>query len=439
MSQARAAAPPPPPPPAATPAGTPGPAAIPATPAAPATPAEGAGTGRLTRGIPGHLRRWRILAALAILAFTALTAGQLVLGVDATRQAGADAEQVIRVQDIKVDLLRADALATNAFLVGGLEPREQRAAYDEALGAAMRTISAAARAQSADEKALSELSALVLRYGSTMEVARANNRQGLPVGAAYLRQASADLRGDGMALVDAMLDANTTRADRALANQHPFWVAIPGVLVIAGLVLLNQWLAARFHRRINVGLALAAAVVAVITTSAVTVATQQAVENSTLRRGDYADLTSHAVARSAANAAKSSESLRLIARGSGQAFEDAWIEQDRIVTDNLPADLLTAWAAYTAAHEELVASDEAGDWDRAVDIATHPAQGSSPAFAAFDGALAAEITAKSERVSTTLSAGALNPLVVALVAVLGGLGATGAAWRGLSRRLEEYL
>ena len=48
-------------------------------------------------------------------------------------RAEADTAQLIRVQQIQTNLLTADATATNAFLVGGLEPPAQRAAYDQAL------------------------------------------------------------------------------------------------------------------------------------------------------------------------------------------------------------------------------------------------------------------------------------------------------------------
>ncbi len=42
-------------------------------------------------------------------------------------RAEADTAQLIRVQQIQTNLLIADATATNAFLVGGLEPPAQRA------------------------------------------------------------------------------------------------------------------------------------------------------------------------------------------------------------------------------------------------------------------------------------------------------------------------
>ena len=45
-------------------------------------------------------------------------------------RAEASARQLIRVQKIQTDLLTADATATNAFLIGGLERPAQRATYD---------------------------------------------------------------------------------------------------------------------------------------------------------------------------------------------------------------------------------------------------------------------------------------------------------------------
>jgi hypothetical protein len=109
-------------------------------------------------------------------------------------RAEADTAQLIRVQQIQTNLLAADATATNAFLVGGLEPPAQRAAYDDALTTTGALIAEAARAQPADADALAALNQGVVAYAGTIEQARANNRQGLPIGAQYLRTASAQLR-----------------------------------------------------------------------------------------------------------------------------------------------------------------------------------------------------------------------------------------------------
>ena len=56
-----------------------------------------------------------------------ITAGLQVLAWQANRAAADNTEQLVRVQNIQSTLFRADALATNAFLIGGLEPPAQRA------------------------------------------------------------------------------------------------------------------------------------------------------------------------------------------------------------------------------------------------------------------------------------------------------------------------
>ena len=62
---------------------------------------------------------------------SALAAGQAFRSADgALERAGANADQLVRIQAIQTNLVQADADATNAFLVGGLEPAGQRADYD---------------------------------------------------------------------------------------------------------------------------------------------------------------------------------------------------------------------------------------------------------------------------------------------------------------------
>ena len=146
MSQATQGAPAPQPaaPPTAAVVGTPAP-----TPAAPgtgrATAYESLGTSReddvarrQAAQVPTTLNRLRLGAIVVCLLFGAVTGLQLALSWQANRTAAADTEQLIRVQGIKTNLLRADALATNAFLIGGLEPAEQRAAYDDAIDQTVR-------------------------------------------------------------------------------------------------------------------------------------------------------------------------------------------------------------------------------------------------------------------------------------------------------------
>ena len=264
---------------------------------------------------------------------------QLALSWQANRTAAADTEQLIRVQGIKTNLLRADALATNAFLVGGLEPAEQRAAYDDAIDQTCAPITDAAEAQPADRAALNALSSAVLDYAGDMELARANNRQGLPVGGAYLRKASSELRSTPCRSSTSWSTPTPTRRRDAMGAHHPWLVFLPAVLApwcCCGSPTAGS--ARRFHRRVNVGHRRSPS-----SPSASSAIVAALVVNGQQNQNDELHATARSrpwstgsTARTAANDAKANESLRLIARGSGQAFEDAWVAAAAIVDQALP-------------------------------------------------------------------------------------------------------
>ena len=71
-----------------------------------------------------------------------------------------------------------------------------------------------------------------------------------------------------------------------------------------------------------------------------------------------------ATARTAANDAKANESLRLIARGSGQAYEDAWTAAaatvDQALTDPTLSGSQGTWETYKSQHAEIVDLDNGG-------------------------------------------------------------------------------
>ncbi|MEO9067509.1 MAG: hypothetical protein ABI281_05240, partial [Caldimonas sp.] len=310
-----------------------------------------AGTSTTT---PGWLARWRLAIAAVCIVASAVTALMLFNTWQDTRAASADTAQLVRVQTIKVDLLRADALATNAFLVGGLEPAEQRAAYDTALREVERTLTDAAQAQPADRAALAALNEAVLTYTSSMELARANNRQGFPVGAAYLTQASTGLRSTALPLVDNLVTANQQRSRDAMSPLPWILVVIPGLLALLALGYLNQQMALRFRRRFNVGIVAAGAAALIMVALAGVAAGRQSSQDSTLLKGSYATVVDGVIARSAANDAKANESLRLIARGSGATYEKKWTAAATTIVAKTSGDALGSvsrpWRTYAAAH-----------------------------------------------------------------------------------------
>ena len=147
-----------------------------------------------------------------------------------------------------------------------------------------------------------------------------------------------------------------------MGAQQPLLLLLPGLAAFALLFWVNRQLAARFRRRFNVGIVAAAAAIAVLTLVAVVVSQGQRSANQDLRDGPYKDAVDAASARTAGNDAKANESLRLIKRGSGQVYEDAWAAADRKVRNTTSAD--AAWARYEAVHREIVRLDTNGRWDR---------------------------------------------------------------------------
>lgn len=427
----------------------PGPTTPTTTPAAGPTSARPAAASRrraiarrLLHGTPGRMRLLAALGVLAALLVGAACANALLTSRAAVERAANNTAQVIRVQTIHVQLLRADALATNAFLVGGLEPAEQRAKYDVAISAASRSIAEAAAAQPADGRALGALADRVRAYATLVEQARANNRLGLPVGAQYLKEASAGLRADAIPIVQTITRANEGRAqaefDRADSSEQLF-LGVAGLLAILGIAL---WLARTTHRYLNGSLtgALGLLLVALILAASTVGDTGQTTAG--VARGDYATAVALANVSTAANDARANESLTLIARGSGAAFEKAWVADDKLVRTNLDVsvpDLATQWGEYADTHREVRRLDDDGDWEGAVALATTTkADGSAAVFEAFDEqATDSRDRASTQAVDELSGLGGWTPLytvVVSLAALL-------ACWlvvRGLGRRIEEY-
>ncbi len=401
-------------------------------------------------GTPGRLRAIGILSVVATLLF-GLAAGQAFRSADgALGRAAANSDQLVRIQAIQTNVVQADADATNAFLVGGLEPAAQRADYTGAVASAARLVAEAAQNQPADGAALGALNTSLVAYTSQVEQARANNRQGLPVGAQYLKGASADLRADALPLLTNLTRANEARVNEEFdrAARAALWIVVAGLLALTVLVLSQVWLARRTRRYLNVPMAAGALLVLVtlVLGTAGLLAVKSDVDGT--RDGVYAATLSTAQARIAGFDAKSNESLTLIARGSGSAFEEAWQASSDAVTTELdtlasnPASSALStlpWPEYVTVHEEIRARDDGGDWEGAVELATGQGSGTGNAtFAAFDTASDGQLAELSAQTSQQLDdTGGWLPFA-GVLGVLAGVVAALCAWWGVSMRLEEY-
>ena len=420
-------------------------AVAPTTSAAPPTaaPAPPAAAPRSGMDTPRRLR----LLSLGVVVLGVLTGlvGALVFSALAysLARAEADTDQLVRVQQIQTNLLIADATATNAFLIGGLEPPAQRAQYDTALTTTGALIAQAARAQPADADALAALNQQVVAYTGAIEQARANNRQGLPVGAQYLRSASAQLRAEALPIADNLVSANAERARDRMETWIGLAFVIFAALALAALVVAQVWLARRFRRTFNRGMVAASVLLLVLLAGGVALLLNLNGAVGAIQDGSFAAVNRAAGARIEANNAKSNESLTLIARGSGAAFETAWQNSTANVTDDLgrlgSAAPTAEWNAYLDVHSRIRALDGEGKWDEAVALATGTGKGSAnTVFNAFDARLADTLNRATADAASGLSGRQPGLVIAAILALLGGLGVALLARSGIAVRLREY-
>jgi hypothetical protein len=434
--------------------------ANPAT-AAPGTvigPASGAATttpaGRFSAGLattPGRLALATTVAVVAclVLAVTGFLAGNGQSA--ALRDAQRDAAQLVGTQELRNHLVATDATATNAFLVGGLEPTEARASYETSLSEAAQAVpSLAATARGAGEAAnLATVADSVQRYAGLVESARANNRQGFPVGAAYLDQASAALREEVLPTIDEVAVSTSERVDDDLTSVSLAQALLIFVLLaLVALGAVQLWLARRTHRVLNTGLA--AASVALLVGGVVAAAAVlggNGVARS-VASGPYAATVATSEALSLATDAKSMESFTLIKRGSGADFEESYqtsltdaralLAQADAASDTSSdlRPLLDAWDEKHAAIREL---DDGGRWDDAVTAATATGEDSAgAAFTAFSAEAQTDVAATSSAAVDRLGSAATTAQIAAWVALVLGVAGAVAAAAGMNVRLKEY-
>lgn len=419
----------------------------------PGTPAARGAVAQWFEGTPGRMRAFLVLAAAISVVFGLCAAQGFNQSDGALQRAEANAAQLVRIQAIHTNLVSANADATNAFLVGGLEPAQQRQHFVDSMASAARLVAEAASAQPADRDALGQLNTTLVTYQGLIEQARANNRQGLPIGSQYLRDANGTLQNDSLPLVKALVAANEKRVDTEFGgvNDGVLWVFVGGLVALFVLFITLRWLARRTHRYLNIPIAVGGVIVLLTTLIggfALLAASGHATDT---RDGDYASTLALSRARIAAYDARSNESLTLIARGSGDAYDKAYDASAKIVDEQLRkisggSAASTQWQAYTTVHSVIREQDsKKGNWDGAVRIATgNPPQGvlsafnSAETFGTFDQATAKQLETTSTGASSQLKDARDGlPPIGWLGLPIGIVVALLIAW-GMSQRLGEY-
>jgi hypothetical protein len=368
----------------------------------------------------------------------------------------------VAAQDLYRSLSDADATANSAFLSGGVEPREVRLRYVQDIAEAENALAIAVAAREPADLAdpnspLAVLSSQLSVYTGLVETARTNNLQGNTVGAAYQREASNLMQETLLPKAKQLYEQETATVgeDQDSAASLP-WVEV--LLGIAALVLLfyaQRYVRQRTRRRINVGLAVATAatLVSLVWVLLATVGVMTNVDES--RENGSEQTTVLAQARINALAARGNETLTLVARGSGDAFEEEYrdirgvlareqlpealaLATDGAVRQNVQ-DAIDQEIAWNRVHGEIREDDRGGDYLGAVALALRTEDGGAAAyFDAVDKNLAEAISHTTgtfeqevSQASGALTGTAVGVLLLALVAAAGAV-------TGIWQRLKEY-
>jgi hypothetical protein len=408
---------------------------------------------------------WLVAVGLVVLALAAGAAA-----VADVRQRSALLTDVSEVKaPISVDaqtlyrsLADADATAATAFLSTGGESSGLRIRYLDHIAQASAALTISLRDADDSEAARLQVVAEQLPvYTGLVETARSNQRLGVPLGGAYLREASGLMQQTILPAAAGVFDSTHRRlvGEQERADGFPWLTAFFGLLLAGGLLGAQVLLAGRSRRTFNLGLVAASGITALALLWSVVALGASAGRLETGRGSPAEQVSVLANAGRAALQARANESLTLVARGGGAAFETQFTAQmDELAgVDGRGGLLATALAQAGAGdrvfieqaraeadewrtlHQEVRAADNGGDWNTAVELATATGDKALPAvFARLDEALTSALTAGNEQVDRQAgdAEGALTGLTAGLVLLTAGLMA--AVGLGFRPRIGEY-
>jgi hypothetical protein len=390
----------------------------------------------------------RLVLTSALLVLGAVFFGVLATGADQSRERAVQAARtgteplLVHAVNLYTSLSDANATVATGLLAGGLEPASKRARYQHDLLVASQSLTALtseAGTSASAPTALATVADELPVYAGLVETARANNRQGFPIGAAYLRQAAASMSGTILPAADRLYrtEAERLNDDYRTGTSNASMAALIAAIVGAlGLLLLAQLYLARVTRRIlNVPMVLATvALIAVSAWAVIGMVSEQNALVAAQRRGsDSVELLS--AANVLLSRAQGDLSLALVNRGTDvtdpQDFTDVMHE---LQTSGLAARLEPGFATYQATTNRVQNLENGGALGQAIQAA--------PAASAISDELSSDldtrIASSQQRFMHSAAAassdlgglGLAIPLITVLAAVL--------ALLGLRQRINEY-
>jgi hypothetical protein len=416
---------------------------------------------------PGRLWLAAALLAVGAIVFGALAASAVSARRQAAHSVATDTEPLlVTAEGLYASLSDADATAATTFLTGGLEPPAQRERYAGDVRAASGQLATLARQSGGSAQTRAAVRTLATQlpvYDGLVETARANNRQGFPVGAAYLRQASTLMREELLPAAGQLYEVEARRLNgdyRSGVATGTLLAVIAVVCTMLGLLVAIQVRLARLsHRVFNVPMALATALVLALGVWMIvgSIGEQNSLGRAQRTGSDPVQVLS--AARILALRAQGDEGLALVARGGGEAsLTDFDAVTRRLGSSGEPASLLgeagaiarrsgtttaidrlsATFALYLAVHRRVVTLETNGQFNDAVDLAVGPSAKELSLSDSLSSDLVQEISAAQRRFGSAAgdATSALGGLWLA-IPLLSVLFASLALF-GVLQRLEEY-
>ncbi|WP_217142707.1 hypothetical protein [Streptomyces sp. AC627_RSS907] len=443
----------------------------PPPPAAPRRTAFAEGVDRLRASAvtePGRLRLIGALLAALVIAFGAVTAWQM-------NQRSTAADDVLHrsqplssaAAEIYRSLAEANTAASSGYLAGGQETQDSRDQYDQGIRTAAEGLVKAAADSDAGSSAtatITKLNRLLPQYKGLVERARTYNRQGYPVGGAYLRYANEKMQKEMLPAAEDLYEKENQRLSADYGDAKPYpWAAMGlGVLALATLGWAQYRDYRRTNRVLNQGL--------VAATTATTIVLLWLVVGHGVARSNLTDSYEHGVrslnaltdARIASLKARGNETLTLVARGAEtmevrgekhDAYDVAFdtnmdtlgkslAEAERLADDEAGRQPVRAangdMAEWDDRHTSAREQDDNGNYQQALDLVIGGEGATVEYFDDVDDALATALAHERDEFKKAAAdgLGAMRylPEGGGALAVLGAA----VALLGIGRRLSEY-
>ena len=339
---------------------------------------------RPARPTPTRIRAVALAVAVIVIAMVVL----FVLEVRRERT-GLDvighqtAPVVVASNDLYFAFNDMDAQLANTLLVGsdthlGFTRAQALAIYEQRRHQASQNLQQAAAAADADPAAAASIRKIVDAQGRYEALAaqtmlldqQANHPAGQPPAAALAkyRQATQLLKSTLLPAAQGLTDRNALILERTYESKRSrtftvrIWIAAIGIAMLAALILLQTYLARRFHRLLNPALATATLIAAAMVISGVVLTTDQAEYLRTVKKDAFDSILALDQARAVSYDANADESRYLVDPDLADQYEQAFFAKTQQLLTLKGATLSTFDQRFAAALRTYPKSPDDPEW-----------------------------------------------------------------------------